>query len=94
MFIKSLGNWIEWESTPQIQAVCTLEYGLLNQPIKVHVVPERYNNNNNNFNTIFTRERKLSPRNKKNLLFWLRHGGRLIHGIDLYMGKYGTILPG
>ena len=27
MFIISLGNWIELESTPQSQAVCTLEHG-------------------------------------------------------------------
>ena len=32
-FFISVGNWIELESTPQSQAVRTLEYGLLNQPI-------------------------------------------------------------
>ena len=42
-FIISLGNWIEQESTPQSQAVCTLEYRPLNQPITAHIVPERYN---------------------------------------------------
>ena len=33
MFITSLGNLIELESTPHSQADHTLEYGLLNQPI-------------------------------------------------------------
>ena len=33
MFITTLGNWIELESTSRSQAVCTLEYGSLNQPI-------------------------------------------------------------
>ena len=28
------------ESTPQSQAVCTLDYGLLNQPLTGHIVPE------------------------------------------------------
>ena len=32
---------IELESTPQCQAVCTLEYRLLNQPITAHILPER-----------------------------------------------------
>lgn len=43
MFITSLGNLIELESTPHSQADHTLEYGLLNQPITAHLVPERYN---------------------------------------------------
>ena len=43
MFITSLGNLIELESTPHSQADRTLEYGLLNQPITAHLVPERYN---------------------------------------------------
>ena len=43
MFIISLGNSIEQESTLQSQAVCTLEYRPLNQPITAHIVPERYN---------------------------------------------------
>lgn len=47
MLITSLGNLIELESTPQRQAVHTLEYRLLNEPITVHVVPERYDDNNN-----------------------------------------------
>ena len=42
MIIISLGNWIEMESTQQSQAVCTLEYGPLNQAITAHVEPERY----------------------------------------------------
>jgi len=33
MFIISLGNKFELESTPRSQAVRTLEHGLLNQPI-------------------------------------------------------------
>ena len=45
MLIISLGNWIELESTPQIQAVHTLEYGALNWPVIVHEPPEKYNNN-------------------------------------------------
>jgi len=44
MFITFLGNWIEPESTPQSQAVCTLHYGPLNQPVTVQVLPERYDN--------------------------------------------------
>jgi len=39
----SLGNWIELESTPRSQAVRTLVYGPLNQPITAHLVPERHN---------------------------------------------------
>ena len=35
IFIISLGNWIELESTPRSQAVRTLEYGPLNQPISL-----------------------------------------------------------
>ena len=45
MFIISLRNWIKLKSTPQGQVVHTLEYGLPNQPITLHVVPERYNSN-------------------------------------------------
>ena len=42
MFIISLGNSIELESTPRSQAVRISEYGRLNQPITAHVVvPER-----------------------------------------------------
>ena len=41
MFIISLGKWMELESTPQSQAVPTLEYGPLNQPITAHLVPKR-----------------------------------------------------
>ena len=43
MIIISSGNWIEMESTPRSQAIRTLEYGLLNQPITAHVLPKRYN---------------------------------------------------
>ena len=43
MFIISLGNGIELESTLQSRTVCTLEYTPLNQPITVHIVPERCN---------------------------------------------------
>lgn len=43
MFIISLRNWIKLKSTPQGRVVHTLEYGPLNQPITLHVVPERYN---------------------------------------------------
>ena len=43
MFIISLGNWIELQSTPQSQAVHTSEYGPLNQPITAHLVPKSYN---------------------------------------------------
>ena len=47
MFIISLGNSIELESTPRSQAVRTSEYGRLNQPITEHVVvPERSNEYN------------------------------------------------
>lgn len=34
---------MELESTPQSQAAFTLEYGLLNQQITAHLVPERCN---------------------------------------------------
>ena len=44
MFIRSLTNWTELESTPQIETVSTLEYRLLNQPVTAHVVPESPNN--------------------------------------------------
>ena len=43
IFVMSPGNWIELKSTQQSQAVHTLEYELLCQPIKVHIVAERYN---------------------------------------------------
>ena len=43
LFIVSLGNLIKLESTPQSQGVHTSNYELLNQPITVHVVPERCN---------------------------------------------------
>jgi len=43
MFIISLGNWNKQESTPWRQTVPSLEYGLPNQPIIAHMVPERYN---------------------------------------------------
>ena len=46
MFIVPLGNWIQLESTPQSQAVCTLECRPLNQPITLHLVPDKYNNIN------------------------------------------------
>ena len=36
-------NLIELESTPLSRAVCTLNYGQLNQPITGHIVPEKYN---------------------------------------------------
>ena len=42
MFIIYLGNWIKLELKHILsQAVSTLEYGLLNQPIIVHAIPER-----------------------------------------------------
>lgn len=41
MFIVSLGNWNELESTPQSQGVRTLKY-LLNQLIIAHLILERY----------------------------------------------------
>lgn len=41
MFTISLANWIDLESTPQTQAVCSLEYRPLNQPTTQHIVPER-----------------------------------------------------
>lgn len=44
MLIASLGNWIELQSTPRSQTVCTLEHGQLNQPITDPAVPERYIN--------------------------------------------------
>ena len=34
--------------------------------------------------------KKCLHRNKKNLFFGSKIGGRLIHGIDLYTGKYGS----
>lgn len=45
MLITSLGNLIKLER--QRQAVHTLEYRLLNESITVHVVAERYDDNNN-----------------------------------------------
>ena len=41
MFITSLGNWIALQSTPRSEAVRTLEYGLLIQPLTVHIVSEQ-----------------------------------------------------
>ena len=41
MFTLSLRIWIKLGSRLQSQAVPTVEYGLLNQPITVHIVPER-----------------------------------------------------
>ena len=41
MFMISLGNWIELESTLQSQSVRTLEYRALTQTITAHLVPER-----------------------------------------------------
>lgn len=43
-FIRPLRNWIELESTPRSQAVRTLQYRLLNQPITAHLVAERCDN--------------------------------------------------
>ena len=57
MFIISLGNWIELESTPQSQAVHTSEYGPLNQPITAHLVPESYN-------------KRLKTLSEKEVIFW------------------------
>ena len=45
MFIVPLGNRIQLESTPQSQAV-SLECRPLNQPITLHLVPDKYNNIN------------------------------------------------
>ena len=50
-----------------------------------HSVPERKFYDKRSFS------RKFLPRNKKNLLFSSKMGGCLIHGIDLYMGKYLSI---
>ena len=44
MFIISHGNSIGPESTPGSQAVHTLEYGPLTQPITAHLVTKRYDN--------------------------------------------------
>lgn len=41
MFIVFPGNWSEPESKPRSQAVPTLEYGPLNQPITAHIVSKR-----------------------------------------------------
>lgn len=43
MFTLSLGNCIELERTPPSQAVPTLEFGPLSQPITVHIVIMRNN---------------------------------------------------
>ena len=43
MFITSVGNWVELESTSRTQGVRTLEYGPLNRPITAYVLPGRYN---------------------------------------------------
>ena len=43
MFTLSLGNCIELERAPPSQAVSTLEFGPLSQPITAHVVIMRNN---------------------------------------------------
>lgn len=46
LYSISLGCWTELGSTPPSQVVHMLEYRPLNQPITVHVVSQRYNDEN------------------------------------------------
>ena len=63
IFIISLGNWIELESTPRSQAVRALKYGPLNQPITAHLVPSRdIINRCSEISAILCRYHKVSPR--------------------------------
>ena len=49
------------ESTWRTQAVCTLEYGPLNQPITAHVVHERYNKKIDEIAMGFVTIQKITP---------------------------------
>ena len=80
MFIISLGNSIELESSPRSQAIRTSEYGRLNQPITAHVVvPERSNEYKRIYERNFVyprvpdeREASMHSRNQVSLQWRLR----------------------
>jgi len=70
------------ESTPHSQADRTLEYGLLNQPITAHLVPERYNKMTSFLKLTFSwhmRKKKFQPTRSPILIPFLGVSRMFVH---------------